>query len=130
MTNLWLFALALLKLGMLCGFIPSIIFVCAAEACSERRSVNDEAPEGYRWEWRPDEGWSVGGEGRKCRMLRCPNQAVAALRRHRKPTKAAPHLPNFQWWHYCADHLYGRKIEDGVVKARILVKENEIEVPL
>jgi len=32
MTNLYLFALALLKLGMLCGFIPSIIFVCAVEA--------------------------------------------------------------------------------------------------
>ena len=32
MTDLSLFALALLKLGMLCGFIPSIIFVCAAEA--------------------------------------------------------------------------------------------------
>ena len=39
MTNLWLFALALLKLGMLCGFIPSIIFVCAAEAWRKAQRV-------------------------------------------------------------------------------------------
>ena len=39
MTNLWLFALALWKLGMLCGFIPSIIFVCAAEAWRKAQRV-------------------------------------------------------------------------------------------
>jgi len=79
--------------------------------------VNDEAPEGYHWEWVADANWKVGGEGRKCRMLRCPKNAVAALMRRRRSA-----LISFNWWHYCADHLYGRKIEDGVVKSRQLVK--------
>lgn len=85
------------------------------------------APEGYRYEWRIAADWRMGGSGRGCRMLRCPNQAVAALCRKRKGTKLAPNLPSFQWWTYCADHLYGRKIEDGAVKERILVKNDEVE---
>ena len=39
MTDLSLFALALLKLGMLCGFIPSIIFLYAAEAWRKAQRV-------------------------------------------------------------------------------------------
>ena len=31
MTNLWLFALALLKLGMLCGFVPGLLIAVVAE---------------------------------------------------------------------------------------------------
>ncbi len=46
MTNL--FALALLKLGMLCGFFPSIIFVCAAEAWRKAQRV-PARNQGERW---------------------------------------------------------------------------------
>jgi hypothetical protein len=77
-----------------------------------------EIPEGYRLEWVLAPNWKIGGEGRKCRMLRCPNAAVAAMQRKRQ-TKFAGLVLN--WWHYCEDHLYGRKIEDGVVKEERLV---------
>jgi hypothetical protein len=86
--------------------------------------MSDDAPEGYRYVWVPDESSRMGGEGRKCRMLRCPNQAVVAFQR-----KAFRRLgPRFHRWHYSADHLYGRKIEGGVVKVRRLVKIKEAEV--
>lgn len=32
MTDLWLFTKLLFEVGMLCGFLPSILFVYAAEA--------------------------------------------------------------------------------------------------
>jgi hypothetical protein len=60
---------------------------------------------------------------RQCRQMeghhhRCPNQAVAALnrgrRRHGKGSADS-------WWAYCADHLFGRWIEDGRVMCWILV---------
>ena len=37
--DLQLFAQMFFKLGMLCGFIPSIIFVCAAEAWRKAQRV-------------------------------------------------------------------------------------------
>lgn len=78
----------------------------------------DEIPEGYRREWCIDEKWKVGGDGRRCRMKGCVNQAVAALKRnHRKAYGLG-----FQWWYYCELHLYGRKIEDGCVKSQRLVE--------
>ena len=40
------------------------------------------------------------------RGYRCPNVAVAELRRGRKQVR---------WWAYCADHLYGRRVEGGKV---------------
>ncbi len=49
-----------------------------------------------RWEW----------ETRKCRRPRCYRHPVMALERSNG------------WWLYCADHLYGRRIRDGVVEAR------------
>lgn len=81
---------------------------------------HDEAPEGYHWEWVADENWKVGG-GYKCRMLRCPNRAVAAFRRNNRHA-----IQGWSWWHYCADHLYGRKIEGGVVKVRRLVENKAV----
>lgn len=73
----------------------------------------DEVPEGYHYEWLPDESFKIGGDGRGCRMRGCENPAVVMLRRnHREKSGFA----GFRWWPYCADHMYGRKIEDGVVK--------------
>lgn len=59
----------------------------------------------------PDESWHLAAdEGRKCRQSRCPNAAVAKFKRHHSygPRR-------WQWWHYCAEHLYGRWIENGRV---------------
>jgi len=81
-----------------------------------RKEVIDEAPEGYHYEWCVDESWRIGGNGRKCRMLRCQNQAVAAFDRKHGKFRV--------WWHYCESHLYGRKIQDGKVIQRILVEDS------
>ncbi len=78
----------------------------------------DDPPDGYRYEWRADGEWRVGGDGRTCSMRRCHTLAVAQLRRkHRR------FVDGFSWWSYCADHLYGRKIEEGIVKEKFLVKD-------
>jgi hypothetical protein len=87
--------------------------------------MDDRPPSGYRYEWCADEGWKIGGDGRKCRMLRCPKPAIAAFERRRRSKKTGGYTWN--WWHYCADHMYGRKIKDGVVKFRRLVLEGEGE---
>lgn len=44
---------------------------------------------------------------RKCRMKGCLNHAVAALRRSNG------------WWNYCPEHLYGRRINNGVVEIQV-----------
>lgn len=59
-------------------------------------------------EWLPDSGWTTSPEvvaGKKCRQRGCRRPAVAALRRSNG------------WWCYCdePEHLYGRRIENGVV---------------
>jgi hypothetical protein len=64
-------------------------------------------PEGYRLEWVPDRDWRLASdvefETRRCRRMQCLRHPVAALKRANG------------WWLYCSWHLYGRKIEDGVV---------------
>ena len=59
--------------------------------------------------WVPDDEWGLLAPSltpRRCRFMRCRRAAVAAmLRGTRRKT----------WWAYCEDHLYGRKIEGGVV---------------
>lgn len=85
-----------------------------------------EVPEGYRSEWVPDDAWKVvqrlDGGGRTCRRKNCRNLAVAALRRRRSNARSG-----FQWWHYCADHLYGREIRDGVVMVERFVPLDEVK---
>jgi hypothetical protein len=49
-------------------------------------------------------------------MLRCPKPAVAKLAR----PLWSPDKPR-RWWHYCADHLYGRRIYEGVVYSSRLI---------
>jgi hypothetical protein len=77
----------------------------------------DEAPAGYHREWVADEGWKIGGDGRTCRRTGCGKLAVAALKRSHRYG-----ILGFQWWYYCESHLYGRKIEDGVVKVERLAE--------
>ena len=76
------------------------------------------APEGYHREWLPDEGWKLADLERTCRAKDCESPAVAALRRK--------HGDGFRWWYYCGSHLYGRKIEDGMVKVYRLVKDERL----
>lgn len=79
-------------------------------------------PEGYRLMWVPaGEGWRVGGDGRSCRAPKCFQPAAAAICRKDDRGK-----DGFVWWYYCENHLYGRKIEDGVVKEERLVRDEEI----
>lgn len=70
------------------------------------------APEGHHWITATDPDWQVGGEDRQCRFYsprdgRCPNGAVAKMRRQRGGRNS--------WWHYCGDHMYGRWVEGGAV---------------
>lgn len=77
-----------------------------------------EIPDGYTLEWVPDPEWELTETTRKCRGARgCDKPAVAAFRRKHRGGYC-----NHRWWYYCADHMYGRKIEDGVVKCERLVK--------
>lgn len=79
-----------------------------------------DAPKGHHFEafpasvdrWRPLA--PDGGIGYVCRRYpgsptrRCPNQPVAKLNRGIR--RGRP-----MWWNYCAEHMYGRWIENGTV---------------
>lgn len=70
----------------------------------------------------PDSGWELGGEGRPCRRLArpaCPNPSVATLGRGSKTP---------QRWGYCAEHLYGRYLEDGRLLTTVLVVDKDSNV--
>lgn len=73
-----------------------------------------EVPEGYRLEWQIDLNWEVGGHGMRCRKTSCDKRASASLLRK--------HGLGSRWWYYCADHLYGRRIRDGIVEFERLVE--------
>lgn len=70
-----------------------------------------EAPEGWSWAAQPAQNWRLV-TNRRCRRLLggprrgCGVPAVAEL--DRGYTRPA-------WWAYCAEHMYGRWIEDGQV---------------
>lgn len=85
---------------------------------------------GSRWEWVPEatdgfHAWRVvstfDGALRPCRWRfgreSCKAPAVAKLLRSQPPSN--------NWWHYCADHLYGRVVHDGRVWSLRLVPDEE-----
>lgn len=84
-----------------------------------------EPPDGFAWAWIPtreiphDNRWEVVPEGKRkqCRAsddgTRC--RALSQARLNRAQRSETP-----QWWHYCRVHLYGRRVWDGEVQARIL----------
>lgn len=90
----------------------------------EPRAV-DDPPEGFRRVSIPDDRWRVLPESAPeylCRRMSggpdytyCQNRAVAQIERGRRG--------RWHWWAYCADHLYGRWIEDGVVMSWRLERE-------
>lgn len=71
-----------------------------------------DPPEGYEVVWEDDDRCRVATDEetaeRKCRRPGCQRAPVMALKRTNG------------WWLYCDWHMYGRRIEDGVVKHRIL----------
>jgi hypothetical protein len=74
-------------------------------------------PQGCRWVAVPDKAWRVDS-GRQCRMIgghpriRCAEPAVAAMNRGRRVYGRGV---SDSWWAYCADHMFGRWVEDGRV---------------
>lgn len=91
---------------------------------NETAAYREEAPDypGFHYEWLPDDAWAVGGDGRTCRMLHCGKPAVAKLKRSRRTARLGRH---WTWWHYCEDHLYGRRIREGVVECHCLRPNSE-----
>jgi hypothetical protein len=45
----------------------------------------------------------------------CPNPPVADMRRLRVVAIDGKDVRRGEWWAYCAEHLYGRWLENGVV---------------
>jgi hypothetical protein len=89
------------------------------DTMTERRQASHDAwgdiPEGYELVAVRDAGWRFE-PGRRCRRMgpgyvSCGKPSVAAIRRG---------ISRPQWWAYCADHLYGHWVEDGVVMHWIL----------
>lgn len=82
-----------------------------------------DAPEGTEFVWAPEDSsrWELLPEPtlmHACRGTRsCLGWPVARLNRVRDES-AKP-----IWWHYCAAHLYGRRIVDGVLQVRKLVQK-------
>jgi hypothetical protein len=81
----------------------------------------DEPLGGYHYEWVDDEGSRVATPEehaeRKCRRTRCSGAPVMAFQR---PRWVGGSVTRY-WWLYCADHMYGRRIENGVVQHRRMV---------
>lgn len=75
--------------------------------------------EGFRVEWAPDERSRPATPEefctRKCRRPRCGGEPVMAFRRRNG------------WWLYCGEHMYGRRINNGVVEARRIVRIDDDE---
>lgn len=84
---------------------------------------NPLIPDNYVWvhnrNWRVIDPSST----RLCRMLlgpkhkRCPAKAVAELNRGR--SNAHKHSRTDSWWPYCSAHMFGQKIEGGLVLSQV-----------
>lgn len=84
-----------------------------------------EIPKGYHVVLVVDTRWTADPDvvcSYTCRQPKCGKRAVAALyRTHRYRYDGERKVP----WRYCEDHLYGRVIEDGVVKYERLEKDKD-----
>ena len=67
------------------------------------------------WVWVPDRDWRVPSQYTRCRTSNtypCWNSPVADLQR--TDWKKRP-----RWYAYCEQHMYGRRLRDGVVEVRV-----------
>lgn len=78
--------------------------------------------EGYHCEWVKDDVWRLGTKYTKCRQSRCSNPPVAEFDRTFTLGDGRRVLRTYA---YCANHLYGRRIENGEVRHSILVKDDK-----
>jgi hypothetical protein len=78
--------------------------------------------EGYHHEWRSDPSWRYGTKYTKCRRRGCLNSPIAEFDRTVRMSRGRIARRPYA---YCADHLYGRKIENGQVLHSVLVKDDD-----
>ena len=76
------------------------------------------------YEWQPDPVWWVVSPDTAalCRFGShargwCRAKAIAAMRRGK--------VGHWQYWNYCGEHMYGRKIINGVVMVQCRVEHEE-----
>lgn len=86
----------------------------------------ETAPDGYMYVWVPtreipcDNRWQIvePDAAKQCRRtdhgLRCEATSVVRLNRAFRNTDPP------RWWHYCEQHMFGRRIVNGVVETEIL----------
>ena len=91
---------------------------------TDRPDPQREVPEGYELVAVPEEDdWRVEDGSEGCRRATghngppCGRPAVMALRR---TSPLGRWGPTVQWWRYCAEHSYGRWVENGQVMHWIL----------
>lgn len=84
----------------------------------QRPAPGWDPPEGCELAAVPDTTW-IAWSGYRCRWgagprrKACGEPTVAAMRRSRYNSRTGK--TGTTWWAYCAAHLYGRWVEDGVV---------------
>lgn len=71
-----------------------------------------EVPDGYELVAVPDKSWRLQS-GKRCRSGAAPGRHACARPSVAEFKRGSKQYPS--WWAYCADHMYGRWIENGQV---------------
>lgn len=91
--------------------------------------MSADAPEGYERIWVPTREvphgrrWELVAPetSRPCRFTVGPNRASC-----KRPSVARLNRSSFKdrvnWWHYCEEHLFGKRIRGGQLETRVLVE--------
>ena len=66
--------------------------------------------------WVQDRAWHLPARKHRCSFPLCSETAVAVLRRRRRIASSRFGRADY---HYCGDHLYGRRIANGRVEVRV-----------
>jgi hypothetical protein len=75
----------------------------------------DQAPApGYQWAAVPDLAWAPDTT-RRCRAGAAPHHPACGRTSAARLWRKAKRAGRPSWWHYCAEHMYGRWVEDGIV---------------
>lgn len=81
-----------------------------------------EHPDSYVVRWVDDDRCRPATHAeyveRECRRPHCHGDPVMAMLRG--------YGDGARWWLYCREHLYGRRIEDGIVQSPRLVHKDEL----